>query len=148
VVDPTVARRIAHRNHRGQRTRFGDSVIEHVERTAAAVPAEARAVAWLHDLLELVPVGRPQLLAGGLTAVEDSALELLTRGREEAYEVYVLRIIDAPGSAGRIARMVKLADLDDHLAHRRIPPGAPPYAWARRCVLERMDGDPAAAVSG
>jgi hypothetical protein len=29
---------------------------------------------------------------------------------------------------------VKLADLDDHLAHRASPPGAPPYAWARRIV--------------
>jgi hypothetical protein len=30
---------------------------------------------------------------------------------------------------------VKLADLDDHLAHDHIPYAAPPYAWARRHIL-------------
>jgi hypothetical protein len=34
---------------------------------------------------------------------------------------------------------VKLADLDDHLAHASIPSGAPPYAWARRRLLTGRD---------
>jgi hypothetical protein len=135
-MDPTVARRIACRHHRGQRTRFGDSVIDHIRRTATAVSPEARATAWLHDLFELTPVGRTELRARGLTPVEGKALELLTRARHEPYRSYVLRIAAAPGAAGWIARMVKLADLDDHLAHNPIPSGAPPYAWARECLLQ------------
>jgi hypothetical protein len=147
AVDPKIARAIASRNHRGQRNRFDDAVIEHVERVAAAVPPEARAVAWLHDLLELTAVGWAQLRGRGLTPVEESALALLTRAADEPYDAYVLRIADAPGRAGSIARMVKLADLDDHLAHGRIPRGAPPYAWARRCVLERTNVTPSTAVA-
>jgi hypothetical protein len=45
---------------------------------------------------------------------------------------------------GRIARVVKLADLDDHLGHPDPPDGAPPYGWARRHVATgqvRRDGD-------
>lgn len=146
-MDPIVARRIARRNHRGQQTRFGEPVIEHVERVAAAVPAQARAVAWLHDVFELTAVSRFRLRARGLTTVEDSALELLTHARAEPYQAYVLRLANAPGPAGRLARLVKLADLDDHLAHDRIPPGAPPYLWARSCVLEPSGAGSSAALA-
>lgn len=137
-MNTNAAQRIASAGHGGQCTRFGDSVIAHLERVADAVPAEARAVAWLHDLLELVPGGEGQLRGRGLTPVQARALALLTRGAEEPYETYVRRIVEARGNAGRIARMVKLADLEDHLGHTWIPPGAPPYAWARTCVLERF----------
>lgn len=147
-MDPRIACRIACRNHRGQRTRFGDSVVEHIGRVAAAVAPEAQAVAWLHDLLELTPVDPTRLRARGLTGVESAALELLTRRADEPYDAFVLRIADAPGAAGWIARVVKLADLDDHLSHSRIPPDAPPYAWARRCVVDRVDGEPATAATG
>lgn len=138
-MDPRVAHGIARSNHRGQRTRFGDSILDHLARVAAAVPREARATAWLHDLLERTSVRRIQLRARGLTPVEERALALLTRRQHETYEAYVLRIALARGRAGSIARRVKLADLDDHLAHRPIPRTAPPYAWARKCVLEHMD---------
>jgi hypothetical protein len=138
-VDPTAARRIARANLGGQCTRFGDSVLEHVGRVAAAVPSEARAVAWLHDLFELAPFSWSQLWARGLTAAEASALALLTHNEDESYEAYVLRIVDARGRAGDIARLVKLADLDDHLAHVHIPADAPPYQWARQCVLAQAD---------
>jgi hypothetical protein len=147
-VNPSVARRIASAGHRGQRTRFGDSVFAHVGRVAAAVPAEARAVAWLHDLLELVPGAQARLHGRGLTPVEARALALLTRGPDEPYEIFVHRIVDAGGSAGRIARMVKLADLEDHLSHTFIPLDAPPYAWARACVLDRVGIASVAAGSG
>jgi hypothetical protein len=139
TVDPVAARRIARINLGGQYTRFGDLVLEHVGRVAAAVPSEAQAVAWLHDLFELVPLSWSQLWARGLTAAEASALALLTHGEDESYETYVLRIVDARGRAGEIARVVKLADLDDHLAHAHIPADAPPYQWARQRVLAQAD---------
>jgi hypothetical protein len=140
AVTSRVAQRIARNSHRGQSTRFGELVIDHLARVAGAVTAEARAVAWLHDLLELVPHTEEQLRAQGLTDVQARALGLLTHDADESYEAYVLGIVDAPGRAGRIARMVKLADLDDHLAHGWVPPGAPPYAWARACVIDRVGG--------
>jgi hypothetical protein len=73
-MDQSVARRIACANHRGQRTRFGGSVIEHISHVAAAVPAEARAVAWLHDLFELTSLGPEHLRPDGFTPVEERAL--------------------------------------------------------------------------
>jgi hypothetical protein len=139
-VEPRIAHRIASQNHVGQRNRFGDPVIDHVERVAAAVPADARATALLHDLVELCPtVGRRRLRARGLSRIELEALELLTHDAAEPYEVYVRRIADAPGPAGRLARTVKLADLEDHLAHPAIPADAPPYAWAREQLLSARD---------
>jgi hypothetical protein len=150
-VDPKVARGIARRSHVGQRDRFGEPVIEHVERVAARVPPEARATALLHELLELTSIERGQLRARGLSAIELGALELLTRRTDEPYRAHVMVIANAPGRRGRIARLVKLADLEDHLARSRIPPDAPPYAWARRCLLEHSEAEqsiPAPALAG
>ena len=134
-MEPTIAHRIASRHHKGQRTRFGDRVIDHVERVAAAVPPDARATALLHELLELCPTVGRRLRGEGLTRTELEALELLTHAPGEPYDAYVRRIADAPGPAGRLARTVKLADLEDHLAHASIPSDAPPYAWARKRLL-------------
>ena len=138
-MEPGVAQRIASRQHEGQRNRFGDPVIDHVQRVAAAVPPHARATALLHDLYELCPAAHRQLRGKDLTPTEMEALELLTHASDEPYEVYVRRIADAPGPAGRLARIVKLADLDDHLAHRSIPADAPPYAWARELLRTADD---------
>jgi hypothetical protein len=137
-VDPDVARAAAHQLHGGQRNRFGEPMIDHVARVQAAVPAEARTVAWLHDVLEGSGVTCDELRARGLTAVEVEALELLTHAPTESYKSYVGRIARARGPAGALARAVKLADLDDHLAHRTIPAGAPPYAWARRRITTAL----------
>jgi hypothetical protein len=135
-VEPAIAHTIASRHHKGQRNRFDDRVIDHVERVAAAVPADARATALLHELLERCPtVGRRLRGKDDLTRTELEALELLTHAPGEPYEAYIRRIADAPGPAGRLARTVKLADLEDHLAHASIPSDAPPYAWARKRLL-------------
>jgi hypothetical protein len=134
-VEPGIAHRIASRHHLGQRNRFGDPVIDHVERVAAAVPPDARSTALLHDLLELCPTARWQLRRTDLTRTELEALELLRHAAGEPYAIYVRRIADTPGPAGQLARIVKLADLEDHLAHVSIPADAPPYAWAREQLL-------------
>jgi hypothetical protein len=134
-MDPDHARSIAQYSHGYQHDRFDELVVEHLARVAAAVPPEAQATAWLHDLLEQSDTDRREVSAAGLTRVELAALELLTRAPTERYELYVLRIAHAPGEVGRLARCVKLADLDDHLAHDRMPQSAPPYAWARRHIV-------------
>jgi hypothetical protein len=134
MMDPDLARSIALVCHYGQRDRFGELVVEHLARVAAAVPPEAQATAWLHDALESSATEPDELALQGLSDVELAALELLTRVPSELYELYALRIAHAPGEEGRLARQVKLADLDDHLVHRHAPDGAPPYAWARRHI--------------
>jgi hypothetical protein len=147
-MDSGVAQQIACICHSGRRTRFGDSVVEHLAHVANAVATDAQAVAWLHDLFELTPLGREAVRAYGLTPAEALALELLTRDPAEPYEEYIRRIARAQGRTGELARAVKLADLDDHLGHARMPPGAPPYAWARRYVLEQRDIKPSPALAG
>jgi hypothetical protein len=47
----------------------------------------------------------------------------------------MLRLKFAQGAAGRLARVVKHADLDDHLANASLVVDAPPYAWARRHIV-------------
>jgi hypothetical protein len=132
-MDVAVARSIAHYTHVQRRDRDGELVVEHVARVAAAVPAEAQALAWLHEVLESSPTSVAELRGHGLTAVELAALHLLTPMNDESYELYVLRVAFGRGEAGRLARIVKLADLDDHIARTWIP-DRPPYEWARRHV--------------
>jgi hypothetical protein len=133
-VDFAVARAIAHDIHTGQCTRHGAAMSEHIERVGAAVPDTARTVAFLHDVLERSPTSHDELVAGGLTGLEADALDLLTRAAGESYELYVLRIAAKRGPAGRLARIVKIADLDDHIAARYVL-GDPPYGWARRRIV-------------
>jgi hypothetical protein len=132
-MDAAVARNVAYYSHVQQRDRRGEPIVEHVARVVAAVPEEAQTLAWLHDVLEHSPTTTAELRGHGLTSAEVAALELLTRQAGESYELHVLRVAYAPGAAGRLARVVKLADLDDHLA-RPWDPSDPPYAWARRHV--------------
>jgi len=56
-------------------------------------------------------------------------LELLSRDRADPYESYITRIAEARGPAGRIARIIKLADLNEHLQHGTAG-DAPDYAAA------------------
>jgi hypothetical protein len=134
-VTERAARAIARTAHKGQQSTGGSPLIDHVQRVAAAVPEHARVTAWLHDVLERSDLTISQLRVRGVSPVELSALVLLTRPEGDDYRSYVQRIADAPGPAGALARVVKLADLDDHLAN---PPSgenpAPPYAWARLTI--------------
>src|SRR4051812_21674066 len=143
-MDALVARNIAHYSHLGCRDRFDDPVIEHVERVAAAVAADARTIAFLHDVLEGTTTGVDELRAQGLTLFEEAVLDVLTRRPGESYELYVLRVAWAGGDVGATARAVKLADLDDHLGQPDPPEGAPPYGWARRHLV--VAGERAAAA--
>ena len=139
-MEELVARAIALCGHVGQRDRVGEALIEHVQRVAGSVPEPARATAWLHDLLERTDTDPERLTAQGLSTVEREALELLTRGAGESFELHVLRIVHAPGRAGILARTVKLADLEDHILRERagrVAAHAPPYGWARRHLVAR-----------
>jgi hypothetical protein len=131
-MEAAVAREIAFYSHYGERTGSGELMLQHVERVAAAVPPGAQVVAWLHDVLEHSTTDVGELIGRGLTETEREALDLLTCAPGESFELHALRIAYAPGPAGTVARAVKLADLDDHLAHDLPSTTAPPRAWARR----------------
>jgi (p)ppGpp synthase/HD superfamily hydrolase len=115
-MESTEARSIAYARHGEQLNRAGHPMVEHVERVAASVPGEARTVAYLHDVLEHTDASTAELEAEGVTAVELRAIQLLTRHPDESLEEHTLRIAFAKGPAGRLARAVKLADIDDHLS--------------------------------
>lgn len=134
LVNTEVARAAARRMHAGQLTRSGEPLIEHVERVAGAVPAELRGLAYLHDVLERADGAVEELLELRLSEIELTVLSLLTRRPDETYQAYVMRIARADGNPGRLARAVKLADLDDHLRRRRVE-RSPDYAWARERIL-------------
>jgi hypothetical protein len=145
-MDADIARDIAHNVHVDQRTRSGDLMVDHLDRVAAAVPEDAQAVALLHDVLEWTDVPASDLKERGLTPLELRALRLLTRSPEESFELHALQIAYARGPEGRLARVVKLADIEDHLANDPEHSGTRPYGWARRHIagsLERASDAPA-----
>jgi hypothetical protein len=141
-VNAEVAHAAARRVHAGQISRSGEPLIEHVERVANALPTEVRALAYLHEILERADGAMEELRDLGLNEIELAVLMLLTRRPDETYSAYVMRIARADGKAGRIARAVKLADLDDHLRQRRAGPH-PDYAWGRERILvsQRAHGE-------
>lgn len=142
VVTSRAAQEFAERVHDGALDRYGAPLLDHVCRVAAAVPREARVVAWLHEVFERTTVSVEQLRAAGVSATQIAAIELLTRDADagtDDYEAHIEHIVQAPGRSGRLARIVKRADLDDRLRHEYASIGPrPPY---RRALL-RLGGVP------
>ena len=134
ALDEDRARVLAARLHRGQRDGAGAPLIDHVARVAAAVTADARVAAWLHEVFEYTPTSEEDLLAEGVSTEELRALRLLTRDRASRsstrYLGHVRLIADAVGPGADIARQVKHADLVDRAAHPTGVGGgwSPPYA--------------------
>jgi (p)ppGpp synthase/HD superfamily hydrolase len=106
-----LAESIARRAHHGQTEEgTGDPYIRHVQRVVAMVDGnEAKAVAWLHDVIEDSPVTAGGLLAAGLPIV--SSVTCLTR-LSGSYAEYIERL---KASGDSVAISVKIADLRDHL---------------------------------
>lgn len=118
--------------------RYGLPLLDHVRRVAARCPEDARVVAWLHEVFESSDLTAGDLRAAGAADDEVHAVELLTRepsADPADYEAHVRRIKDAPGRAGELARIVKLADLRDRLRHQgACPPSAPARPSYRRAL--------------
>jgi hypothetical protein len=139
-METEIARSIAEREHAADREEDGAPLLGHVRRVALRTPADARAVAWLHELYEWTAVSEQELLLQGLTLDELRALRLLHRpGNSRSNQIYMAHlelIARAAGYSGQIARSVKLADLEERLRHPRVRPDgwAPPYASG----LERL----------
>ena len=107
------AEAFAREAHEGQTDGAGREYISHLERVAGRVEGDgARTVAWLHDVLRDTTATPAMLLAAGFPADIIEDVEQLTRGPHERYAGYIERV-RTRGSER--ARMVKLADLAEHL---------------------------------
>jgi hypothetical protein len=145
-MDARRARAIARSVHRDQRDAGGEPLLAHIERVVASVPERARPVAWLHEVLERTDVSEELLLTEGLSEEQLRALRLLSRDDSRSDVVYLSHvelIARADGTAGRLARTVKLADLEDRRRHPRVRADgwSPPYASALQ-MLRRTAPEP------
>src|SRR3954468_12663506 len=73
-MDTARARAIAEQLHQGHRQEDGTLLLDHIGRVARAASTEARAVAWLHEALEMTSVSERELIMDGLTDDELRAL--------------------------------------------------------------------------
>ena len=134
------ARTVAELVHAHHREPDGTPLLRHIERVVRATPPEARPIAWLHEALEWGAITEQELLMRGLTDDGLRALRLVTHPfpwrTARAYLAHVELIARASGGAGRLARMVKIADLQDRRRHPdvRLDGWTPPYDRA----LERL----------
>lgn len=103
--------------HNGQLDKAGEPYILHPLRLMAHFndPVE-QAVAVLHDVLEDSEITADDLRSDGIPEEVIAAVELLSRGKDESYIDFILRIRPHP-----LARKVKMADLEDNLNVLRLP---------------------------
>ena len=121
------AKELAKKLHEGMTDKYGNPYFEHLERVANRVrdmeydmvdeTSEINlyiAAAYLHDVIEDTDYLIGDIIDKfGETIAE--AVKLLTRGEEETYADYVTGIKKSVFLEGKIARVVKMADLLDHL---------------------------------
>ena len=98
---------IARKAHEGQLDKAGVNYIEHPIYVASQVDTEEeKAVALLHDVIEDSPVSAEGLLQAGLPETVVTAVQVLTKNKEQDYQTYLETVKKNP-----LARVVKLADL-------------------------------------
>ena len=89
-------------------TATGRALIDHVRRVAAAVPGDARVVAWLHEALEHTAISEEALLAEGVSLDELRAIRLMTRDldlrSDETYLAHVERVAQAQADRAPTSR--------------------------------------------
>ena len=102
-----LASSIARKAHEGQLDKAGVDYIEHPIYVASQVDTEEeKAVALLHDVIEDSPVSTEELLQAGLPETVVTAVQVLTKKKEQDYQTYLETVKKNP-----LARVVKLADL-------------------------------------
>ena len=113
----SIARAIAERAHAGQVDKAGKPYIGHPAHVAVSVEGDkAKAVAWLHDVVEDTPMTFDDLRAAGIDDEVLAALELLTHDKTVPYMEYVAAIRE-----NDLARTVQLADLAHNSDLSRLP---------------------------
>ena len=99
---------IARKAHEGQLDKAGVDYIEHPIYVASQVDTEEeKAVALLHDVIEDSSVSAEELLQAGLPETVVTAVQVLTKKKEQDYQTYLETVKKNP-----LARVVKLADLE------------------------------------
>jgi hypothetical protein len=93
-MDLARARAFAETLHAGEREPDGTPVLDHVRRVVQMVPAQARPVGWLHEVLESTGVTEQELLMQDLTADELRALRLLRRTSEARSDAVYLAHVE------------------------------------------------------
>ena len=145
------AQLLAERVHADDYEEDGAALLKHIRRVAGRVDADVQVVAWLHEVLEWTAVAEHELLREGLDSEELRALRLLYRApdahSDAVYLAHLGLIAYAAGRSGRLARLVKIADLQDRCLHPRVRPDgwSPPYARGL-ALLTHHDADTATAV--
>ncbi len=121
-LTPERARELAVKVYEDRRDKRGYEEFSHAEAVANGVPKWAQAVAWMHDTVEDGLLSFKQMYRE-MSREQFEALLLLTRekGMGQTYMQYIGEIALAPGTAGEIARAVKLADLKHNMS-RPCPP--------------------------
>jgi (p)ppGpp synthase/HD superfamily hydrolase len=106
---------IAVRAHAGQKDRAGQPYILHPLRVMARVHTEAeKIVAILHDTVEDTDLSLDDLRAAGFPEEILIAVDCLTKREGEPYDDLIQR-----AKLNRLAKPVKLADLQDNMDIRR-----------------------------
>lgn len=98
---------IATKAHEGQVDKAGIDYIQHPLFVASQVKTEQeKTVALLHDVIEDSNVTAADLLATGLPNEVVTAVQILTKGKDQNYQEYLEKV-----KSNNLARVVKLADL-------------------------------------
>ena len=113
----SIACAIARKAHEGQTDKAGAPYIEHPAHVASQVEGDtAKAVAWLHDVVEDTPLTFDDLRAAGNDDDVIAALRLLTHDKRVPYLDYVANL-----KHNELAHAVKLADLAHNSDLGRLP---------------------------
>ncbi len=112
-----LAQSIAVAAHKGQVDKAGKPYIEHPAHVASGVQGDiAKAVAWLHDVVEDTLLTLADLRGKGVAPEVVEALKLLTHDESVPYLEYVRSLKSNP-----LACAVKLADLRHNSDLSRLP---------------------------
>ena len=107
---------IAARAHRGQKDKAGAPYLLHPLRLMLRMTSEAAMIAAvLHDVVEDTDWTLERLREEGFSDEVLEAVDCLTHREGEGYQEFVERVRTNP-----IARLVKIADLEDNMNIRRI----------------------------
>ena len=108
---------IARQSHEVELDKSVVDYIEHPIYVASQVDTEEeKAVALLHDVIEDSPVSAEELLIAGLPEEVVTAVQVLTKKKEQDYQTYLETVKKNP-----LARVVKLADLKHNSDLSRLP---------------------------
>lgn len=144
MTEAQTAEALARWMHRDQVDKSGKPYVEHLERVAAMVSDEAKAAAWLHDILEDTEI-HPRAISSIFGWKLDLAVAALTRDEVETYPDYIYKLSNVPAElGGAIAREVKIADLKDNLSEYRRHEGDESLRRRYEKSLQHLE-DPVAA---